>query len=66
MSNYPVVEFVFKSIDNKPMLVETVSVISNLKRTQKIYPITSGLIFTANEISWFTLARDKFSNMDKK
>lgn len=48
------------------MLIETVSIISNTKRTQKIYPITEGLIFTANELCWFSLAKDKFANMNKK
>ena len=65
-SNYPDVEFVFKSIDEKPMLIESVSVISKIKKTQKIYPLRGGLIFTANNLSWFTVAKDKFGKMDKK
>ena len=65
MSNYPNVSFAFKSLDSKPMLIETVSIISNTKRTQKIYPITSGLIFTANELCWFTLAKEKFEKMNR-
>lgn len=53
ISNYTETSFTFKSINGKNMLVETVTVISQNKRLQKIYPIESGLIFTANEVSWF-------------
>lgn len=66
ISNYPNVSFAFKSQDNRPMLIESVSVISNTNKVQKIFSITSGLIFTANELSWFGLAKKKFSTMQKK
>lgn len=52
-SNYPTVSFVFKSIDNKPMMIESASIISKNSKIQKIYAVTGGLIFTANHISWF-------------
>ena len=48
------------------MLIETVTVISNNKRLQKIFPVATGLIFTANEHSWFDLAKERFQNMNKK
>lgn len=48
VSNYPNVSFIFKSIDNKPIFIESVTVISKNVKMNKIYPICSGLIFTAN------------------
>lgn len=48
VSNYPNASFVFSNIDNKPMLIESVTVISKMVKMSKIFPITSGLIFTAN------------------
>lgn len=65
ISNYPNVSFAFKSQDNKPLLAESISVISNVNKVQKIYSITSGLIFTANELSWFSIAKEKFKDMTK-
>lgn len=66
ISNYPNVSFAFKSIDNRPMLIETVTVVSKNVKMSKIYPISEGLIFTANELSWFTIAKQKFSNFTKE
>ena len=48
ISNYPEANFTFKSITGKSILAETVTVISQNKRLQKIYPIETGLVFTAN------------------
>jgi hypothetical protein len=65
VSNYPNVSFAFKSIDNKPMLIETVTLVSKNVKMNKIYPISAGLIFTANELSWFSLAKQRFSNFTR-
>ncbi len=48
------------------MLIESVSIIAQNKRLQKIFPIQTGLIFTANEISWFKIAQKVFGNYKKK
>lgn len=66
ISNYPDANFTFKSISGKSMLAETITVISHNKRLQKIYPIETGLIFTANEVCWFEIAKKKFSNFRRK
>lgn len=57
VSNYPNVSFAFKSIENKPMLVESITVVSKNVKMNKIYPISAGLIFTANQLSWFAIAK---------
>lgn len=47
------------------MLIENVTIVSKNVKMNKIYPISSGLIFTANEISWFEIARLKFGKFTK-
>jgi hypothetical protein len=64
-SNYPEISFAFKSIDNRPMFVETVTIVSRTSKIKTISSIGSGLIFTANELSWFTIAKQKFTNYTK-
>lgn len=66
ISNYPEANFTFKSTNGKNILAETVTVISQNKRLQKIYPIETGLIFTANELCWFDIAKNIFSNFKRK
>jgi hypothetical protein len=57
ISNYPLTNFTFKNISGKQMFVESVVIISSTKRLQRIYSVFEGLIFTANETTWFHVAK---------
>jgi hypothetical protein len=48
------------------MLIETVVVVSTNKRLQRIFSVFEGLIFTANEISWFHIAKERFGKFTKQ
>ena len=47
------------------MFAERVVIVSSSKRLQRIYAVHEGLIFTANEPSWFHLAKERFSGFTK-
>jgi len=48
------------------MLIDSITIISTNKRLQKIFPVYQGLIFTADELSWFHIAKERFDKMDKE
>ncbi len=48
------------------MFVERVVIASSTKRLQKIYSVSEGLIFTANEPTWFHLAKKRFEKFTKE
>ena len=47
------------------MFAERVVVVSSNKRLQRIFAIFEGLIFTANEPTWFHIAKKRFSHFTK-
>jgi len=47
------------------MFAERIIIVSSSKRLQRIYAIFEGLIFTANELTWFHLAKERFANFSK-
>ena len=59
-SNYPLTYFVFRSVEDKPILAETVAIISESKVSNSGSPVTSGLIFTCDEPAWFYAGKQKF------
>jgi hypothetical protein len=66
ISNYPITNFTFRHSGGKQMLAESVVVISTSKRLQRIFAVFEGLIFTANEPTWFHLAKQKFGEFTKE
>lgn len=52
-SNYPVPEFFFKHHQGHAMLIDKMTVRSNINSKCGAYPIGSGLIFTADYLSAF-------------
>lgn len=65
ISNYGATSFTFRSLRGLPMIVETVTVLSELKTLNGGNPVNSGLVFTANEIGWFGIAKKRFWKMKK-
>ncbi len=66
LSNYPKVNFTFRSTNSDPILAERVSIISNSKKIQNSYAVKTGLIFSTNSISWFHVAKEYFGKFQKE
>jgi hypothetical protein len=47
-SNYSLTNFAFKSLEDRPMIIDSVTIISDLKISSLGYPIRSGLIFVVD------------------
>lgn len=48
------------------MFIESAVIVSSSKRIQRIFSIFEGLIFTANEPTWFHIAKERFMNFNKE
>ena len=66
ISNYPNINFTFRHLQGKSIFAESVVILSSSKRLQRIFSVYEGLIFTADEPSWFHLALTHFRNFNKQ
>jgi hypothetical protein len=65
ISNYPKINFTFKHLRGKPLYIESVIIQSSTKRLQRIFSVSEGLIFTADQPTWFQLAKQQFQDYTK-
>ena len=65
ISNYPKTNFTFRHLRGKPIYIESIIIQSSTKRLQRIFSVCEGLIFTADQPTWFHLAKEKFQNFTK-
>lgn len=62
VSNYPFTNFAFKSVEDRQMVIDSVTILSDNKASHSGYPIKSGLIFVVDELSWLYVGRDHFQH----
>lgn len=63
ITNYANSSFTFSHLHDKKMIIEAVTIESPLQMIQGGYPIGSGLIFTANNRSFFDIGDEVYNNM---
>lgn len=66
ISNYPKTNFTFRHLGGKPIYAESIVIVSSTKRLQRIFSVCEGLIFTADQPTWFHLAKERFESFTKK
>ncbi len=66
ISNYPKTNFTFRHLGGKPIYAESIVIVSSSKRLQRIFSVCEGLIFTADQPTWFHLAKERFESFTKK
>jgi len=66
VSNYSNTSFTFRALSGERILVENVTVVSEMKAVNLGHPICSGLVFTADEVGWFKIAKTRFAGLKKQ